>query len=74
VTKGPVRRIYWQKWNTICIILFSTVHKQLKLRTAGRVLFMESAMLHPHISTVAQNRQTKHWLYRESFVFKIIYM
>ncbi len=28
----------------------------------------ENAMLHYHVSTIPQNRQTKHWLWREPFM------
>lgn len=31
-------------------------------------------MLHRHISTVAQNRQTKHWLWRGPFAFFVNFL
>ena len=81
-------RIYWQKWNITFFVRFSLVYNHLKLGDvvltlplnepfishSGRRSFSTGvAMLHCHISTVAENARTKHLLWREPMNFFCIF-
>lgn len=63
VLEGSIGRI-WQKWNIIFTSMFSLVHNRLQIRITVtlELALYGSAILYLHISTLAQNGQTKHWL------------
>ena len=64
------RGICWQKLNIIFLSMFSSVYYHLKIKIVECAAYiyrgcglssLEAAMLHCHVFTIVQSRQTKHW-------------
>ena len=66
-----LRGIYLQKWNIYFTTVFLLLYNYLKLSFVGFWSPRQAIILHCHVSTVAQNRQTKQWLVCGAFVFLV---